>query len=76
MEPTKLVRMANDVAANFDYGPDKSKVAADVADHLRRFWSPLMLDEIAEYMDTGNARLSAVAEQALTRLVDERRGAG
>lgn len=73
MEPTKLVRMANQIAINLDYGPDKSKSVAGVADHLRRFWSPLMLDEIAQYMATGDAELSAIAEQALTELIAERR---
>lgn len=75
MEPTKLVRMANQIAINLDYGPDKSKSVAGVADHLRRFWSPLMLDEIAQYMATGDAELSAIAEQALTELIAERRSA-
>lgn len=75
MEPTKLVRMANQIAANLDYGPDRTKSVADVADHLRRFWSPLMLDEITQYMATGDAELSAIAEQALTQLIEERRSA-
>ncbi len=72
MEPTKLVRMANQIAANLDYGPDKTKSVAAVVDHLRRFWSPLMLDEITQYMATGDAELSTVAEQALTELIAER----
>ena len=75
MEPTKLVRMANQIAANLDYGPDKSKSVAGVVDHLRRFWSPLMLDEITQYMATGDAELSDIAEQALTELIAERRSA-
>ncbi len=75
MEPTKLVRMANQIAINLDYGLDKSKSVAGVADHLRRFWSPLMLDEITQYMVTGDAELSDIAEQALTELIAERRSA-
>ncbi len=55
MEQTKLVRMANQIAANLDYGPDKTKSVAAVVDHLRRFWSPLMLDEVTQYMATGDA---------------------
>ena len=73
MDAPKLARMANQIAANFDYGPDKSVAVESVADHLRRFWSPLMFDEIAEYMATGDAELSAIAEQALTRIIEERR---
>lgn len=73
MDASKLARMANQIAANFDYGPDQSIAVASVADHLRRFWGPLMLDEIAAYMATGDAELSAIAEQALTRVIEERR---
>lgn len=75
MEPTKLVRMANQIAANMDYGPDESKIVAGVADHLRRFWSPPMLEEIEAYMATGDAELSPVAHQALTQLIEKRREA-
>ena len=42
MDVEKLVKMANQIAANSDYGPDKEKVAATVADHLTRFWTPAM----------------------------------
>jgi formate dehydrogenase subunit delta len=73
MNPTKLVRMANDIAANFDWGPDRARAVAGVADHLSRFWSPYMLDEMAEHMRSGDTELSALAEQALTRLIEARR---
>src|SRR5882672_7921879 len=48
MDIEKLVRMANQIAANSDYGPDKEKVAATVADHLTRFWTPAMRKAIIE----------------------------
>ncbi len=73
MEPTKLVRMANQIAANWDYGPDKTKAVAGVVDHLRRFWSPMMLDEIEQHMARGDAELTLIARQALTQLIEERR---
>ena len=75
MEPTKLVRMVNQIAANWDYGPDQAKAVAGVADHLRRFWSPPMFDEIARYIATGDADLSPIAERALTQLIEERQAA-
>ncbi len=53
-------------------GSDKTKSVAGVVDHLRRFWTPLMLDEITQYMATGDAELSTVAKQALTELIAER----
>ena len=73
MIPTKLVRMANDIAANFDWGPDRDKSVAGVVDHLNRFWSPYMLDEIAAHMRAEDTGLSALAEQALAELIEARR---
>lgn len=72
MNPVKLVRMANDIAANFDCGPDRDKAVAGVADHLRRFWSPGMLDEIAAHMRAGGAGLSPLAAQALADVIAAR----
>ena len=74
MNPTKLVRMANDIAANFDCGLDRVKEVAGVADHIGRFWSPYMLDAMAEHMRSGETGLSDLAEQALTELFEERQG--
>ena len=76
MEPEKPVRMANQIAANRDCRPDRSKAIAGVVDHLRRFWSPPMLDEREARMAAGDAGLCAVAEQALIRVFEERRAAG
>ena len=38
----KLVRMTNQIAANFSYLPDQEQAAIRVADHLQRFWDPVM----------------------------------
>jgi formate dehydrogenase subunit delta len=75
MQAEKLVRMANQIAANFDYGPDKAKAAAAVADHLRRFWSPLMREEIVNHDDQGEVKLSDVAKQAVAQLALEQSSA-
>lgn len=76
MEPTKLVRMANQIAANLDHGSDAAKSVAGVIDHVRRFWTPLMLDEMAQQMAGGETELSPIAERALKQLLEERRAAG
>ena len=74
MNPAKLVRMANDIAANFDCGLDHAREVAGVADHIGRFWSPYMLDAMAQHMESEGTGLSALAEQALRKLIEERRG--
>ena len=68
MNIEKLVRMANQIASNNDYGPDKEKVAATVADHLTRFWTPAMRLAIIESHKKKLADLSPVAALAVEKL--------
>ena len=42
-----LLRMANQIAANFRHHPAK-EAAAEVANHIRMFWPPLMRAELLE----------------------------
>lgn len=74
MNPAKLVRMANDIAANFDCGLDRAREVAGVVDHLGRFWSPYMLDTMVRQMASGDIGLSDLAEQALRELIEQREG--
>ena len=74
MNTAKLVRMANDIAANFDCGLERATEVAGVVDHLDRFWSPYMLDAMARHLQSGDTGLSELAEQALGELIEERRG--
>jgi formate dehydrogenase subunit delta len=69
MDVDKLVKMANQIAANSDYGPDKEKVAAVVADHLTRFWAPAMRLAIIEGHRRKLLDLSPVAARAVEQLV-------
>lgn len=64
--------MANQIAANFDYGPDKAKSVAGVLDHLRRFWTPQMHIEIIEYRKRGGTELNEIAALAVAKLADEK----
>jgi hypothetical protein len=64
----KLVRMANQIAANFDYGPDRSKAVAGVLDHLTRFWTLEMKESIVAWHRAGNSGFSEVAAAAVAKL--------
>ena len=68
MDVEKLVRMANQIAANFDYGPDKDKVVAAVADHLTRFWTPSMRALVIEGHRKDLIDLSPIAARAVEKL--------
>jgi formate dehydrogenase subunit delta len=68
MDIDKLVRMANQIAATFDYGADKDKVAAGVADHLTRFWTPSMRAALIEGHRKKTIELTPMAARAVEML--------
>lgn len=66
MDADKLARMANQIATNFYYGPNKAQAVAAAADHLLRFWTAAMRAELAESHARGRVALNEVAALALT----------
>ena len=64
----KLVRMTNQIAANFSYLPDQEQAATRVADHLQRFWDPMMRSEIIEHFNAGGTDLSETARLAIKKM--------
>ncbi len=75
MDIDKLVKMANQIAANCDHGEDKDKVSATVADHLTRFWTPAMRVAIIEGHSKNLVDLSPVAARAVEKLAKPTSGA-
>lgn len=65
MDVEKLVRMANQIAANLDYGPDKEKTAAVTADHLKRFWNSTMRAAVVEGHAKKPLDLTPIAARAV-----------
>lgn len=63
----KLVRMAEQIAANLDLGDDEA-TSARLADHLRRFWDPRMRSTIVEYAQSPESQLSPRVRNALKQL--------
>lgn len=61
----KLVRMANQIADNFDYGSDQSHAVDGVVDHLTRFWTPAMKQTIIEQQRAGDIGLNEIAAEAV-----------
>jgi formate dehydrogenase subunit delta len=73
MDVEKLARMANQIAANFEYGPDKQKVVAGIADHLQRFWSPTMRAQLIEAQRRNAVELSELAGLAVAKLAEPKK---
>jgi formate dehydrogenase subunit delta len=56
MDGTKLVHMANQIAAFFAAEPDRNVAIEGVATHLKRFWEPRMRREILAMVDSGQVK--------------------
>ena len=62
-----MVRLANDIAAQFRHLPP-DEAAADVANHIRRFWDPRMRAALLDLTDTQQADLDAGVISAMRLL--------
>ena len=71
MNVQKLVRMANQIAANFDFGGDEDRAVAGIADHLSRFWTPAMKKEIIEHVRSGETGLTELAARSIAVLAEQ-----
>jgi len=63
MASTDLVRMANQIAANFAY-LDPEEAAISLAAHLRSFWAPPMRSELISLAVSGEPSLGALVLRA------------
>ena len=65
MTRADLVRMSNQIAANFRHHPPE-QAAAEVANHMRMFWPPLMRSELLA--DTELGELDPLVVEAIRLL--------
>ncbi|HEY2132946.1 MAG TPA: formate dehydrogenase subunit delta [Acetobacteraceae bacterium] len=65
----KLVAMANQIGLFFSSQAD-GRAAADIATHLRKFWTPHMRAAIVAHLDEGGAGLSPTVHEAVGLLRD------
>jgi formate dehydrogenase subunit delta len=64
-EIEQLVKMANQIAANFGFHEDG---VARLADHLQRFWAPVMRKQLCDHAAAGGAGLDKAVLEAVQRL--------
>ena len=64
-ETTRLVSMANDIAANLSFQNDADE---RIADHINRFWAPRMRGLLLEYAAHDGQGLSEALLPALKKL--------
>jgi formate dehydrogenase subunit delta len=70
MNVEKLIRMANQIASNFDPGHE-DKAVAGVLEHLSMYWTVDMKRAIVEYRQAGGSGLNAVATAAVAGLAEK-----
>jgi formate dehydrogenase subunit delta len=69
MNPSNLVRMANQIGAFFEAMPDQEQAAKDVAAHIERNWEPRMSKALFQHLSlAGDEELKPVVRKALARL--------
>ena len=68
MSVNALVRMANEIAANFG-AMDETAAVAETAGHINRFWEPRMRAQLKQLVAEGKADgLSAIAARAVEQI--------
>ncbi|MGE4218646.1 MAG: formate dehydrogenase subunit delta [Alphaproteobacteria bacterium] len=67
MDATRLVQMANQIAAFFAAYP-KDKAVAATRDHFLRFWDPRMREDLVRLIRSGPNGLSEIALAAAFQL--------
>lgn len=63
-----LVKMANQIAANFSFHEDG---AERLADHLLRFWAPVMTRQLREFAAAGGEGLDDMVVRVIQSLPDQ-----
>lgn len=61
------VRMANQIAANFRHHPEE-QATAEVAGHLRSFWTPRMLGQLRAMVEDGAVDVDPLVRRAVELL--------
>lgn len=64
----KLIRMAEQIAANISVSRDTDVVAEQLAGHLKRYWDPRMLSEFVSQAEGSDHELSPVLAAAIDKL--------
>ena len=70
MQNETLIKMANQVGDFFGADPDKSQANLEIANHLNRFWTLDMRQQIAKYVseESGTGLHQQVIEAISTQL--------
>ncbi|PCH52237.1 MAG: formate dehydrogenase [Cellvibrionales bacterium] len=64
-----LVKMANQIAAGVPVSSTEAKIESTAA-HISKFWTPVMIKQIAEFIGRGGEGLTPVAVEAIGKIAE------
>jgi len=67
-ELSRLIHMANHIAANNDFQSNTTESAATTASHIRKFWARSMKQQIIDYVAQDGSELCPAARLAVQQL--------
>jgi formate dehydrogenase subunit delta len=65
MDLEHLVRMANQIEANYRAEPDRILAIDSIGSHIKRFWDPRMRKQIVALCESGGEGLGDTVKQAI-----------
>jgi formate dehydrogenase subunit delta len=66
MNPSNLIKMANQIGAFFEATPNREQGTQEVAGHILRFWEPRMRTGLLNHIATaGDGELKPIVRDAL-----------
>lgn len=68
MNTDYLIKMINQIVANFSYAKDEEKIVDLTVDHLQKFWDPRMKQAFIEYAEQDDHDMSDIALAIAKRL--------
>jgi formate dehydrogenase subunit delta len=63
-----LVKMANQIAQNLASAGDDEEVAKQASEHINKFWTPLMKQQITSHLNDDGEGLTPVASKVIVKL--------
>lgn len=69
MDDSKMVRMANQIAAYFEVYPE-DRALDGVIDHIRKFWPPSMRDQLLAYTTQTSDDLHPLVRRAAGAMLE------
>ena len=66
MDVENLIRMANRIGEFFEAWPDREEARAGIANHLQKFWPPIMRKDLyAQFDRDGAPELKSIVAEAI-----------